>query len=62
MGSSIAEKVKEVKLRCADASDLSVSMSPPSAITSSISGSTLIFSDFIPAGTEVSVSYSCPSN
>jgi hypothetical protein len=62
MGSSIADQVRETQLRCAEISDLSVVMSPSNSITWTVSGSTLTFSDTIPAGTQVSVSYSCPSN
>lgn len=63
MGASIAERVTEVQLRCAELRDLKVVLVPDTgAITYSAVGSTLKFSDIIPPGTQVTLSYSCPSN
>lgn len=62
MGSSIAERVQEVQLKCSDARDIVVTMSPTNSISYSLDGAILRLSDALPAGTQMSVSYTCTPN
>ncbi len=62
MGSSIAEQVKEVQLKCSDARDLVVTMTPSNSISYALDGATLRLSDALPTGTQISVSYTCTPN
>lgn len=62
MGSSIAAQVQSVQLKCSDARDLVVTMAPSNSISYSLDGTTLKLSDVLPAGTQMSVSYTCTPN
>lgn len=58
----ITERIQEVALRCNQVSNLSVSFSPTSsAVSFVLDGSTLRFSQPLDPGTQLDLSYSCPS-
>lgn len=62
IGSAIVERIAEITLACRNPLNFSATLTPARpAITHHIDGSTLKFSEALPPGTQVRLSYDCPS-
>jgi hypothetical protein len=62
IGNQISERVQELSLRCSNVSNLTVDVSPSiSGLTHSLVDSRVVFSQVLPAGTKVAMTYNCPS-
>lgn len=62
IGANISERVQEIGLRCDNPSDLKLTLSQtPANFTYTLEGSTVKFNQVLTVGTQLSLSYSCPS-
>ncbi len=60
ISANIVDRISEITLACSNPGDLNLVLAPPQAqITWSVNGNRVMFSESLPAGTQVKLKYSC---